>query len=383
MNYIRYLLSRMSHILYGFIPSILMLFFKRNKKLIIFNSEFNTCFNHNSKYLFLYFLSCENDYTVKFVVNDTQLRIKLIEEYGQHFISTRSIKGTFIALSAKTWVTSSLETPVGGFFLAYKRKVIHLGHGAPIKNVGLGEKYNSIFKKVYYALQSTNFSHFFSTSEVFDKAWSTCIGVQFSNIIRSPQARNELIRKRSAQKESKAILYAPTWRPFSNTLLFPFNDFNLVELQSYLERENLFIYLRLHPNFESEASSYLVVNNIKLLDKGKVSDINEELSNFDLLITDYSSIYVDFLLTEKPILFLPYDLDEYNSFVGFTLDYDSYSPGPKPRSFQEFLIEIKKLLDNDDYFNKDRVIANETLNPIKDNHVYQSYISLMRILTKS
>ena len=81
--------------------------------------------------------------------------------------------------------------------------------------------------------------------------------------------------------------------------------------------------------------------------------------------------------------FYLYDLDEYNSSVGFTLDYDYYSPGPKPSSFQEFLKEINQLLDNDDYFNKDRVIVNEVLNPIKDNHLYQSYLSLMRILTNS
>lgn len=380
MNHIKYLFSRFLHLLIGFIPATLMLFFPKNKKLIIFNSEFNECFNHNSKYLFLYFLTQRNDFSVKFVVNDSALRVNLIEEFGDYFISTNTIKNIFFVLSARTWVTSSLETPVGGFFLSHGRNVIHLGHGAPIKNIGLGEKYNSPFKKVYYALQRTNFTHFFSTSEVFDNAWSECLGLPLDKVIRSPQARNELISLPAIKSDCKSILYAPTWRPFSDTVLFPFEDFCLVSLQSYLEKENIVIYLRLHPNFESEASAYSGYKNIQLLGKAQVPDINEKLHQFDLLITDYSSIYIDFLLTGSAVLFLPYDLDDYRSSVGFTLDYSSYTPGPKPCSFIEFLDEIGLLVNNKDYFKKERVRVNELLNPIKHNHAQQSYSALMKII---
>ena len=63
---------------------------------------------------------------------------------------------------------------------------------------------------------------------------------------------------------------------------------------------------------------------------------------FDSLITDYSSIYLDYMLLERPIIFLPYDLQEYESSVGFTMDYMENTPGPKPVNFHNFLTELKK-----------------------------------------
>ena len=58
---------------------------------------------------------------------------------------------------------------------------------------------------------------------------------------------------------------------------------------------------------------------------------------FDALITDYSSIYLDYMLLERPIIFLPYDLQDYESTVGFTMDYEENTPGPKPATMQDFL----------------------------------------------
>ena len=71
--------------------------------------------------------------------------MSLEKELGDYFIETNSIQGMLYSLKAYTWITSSLELPVGGIFQRINRLVIHLGHGTPLKNIGFLEKNISVF----------------------------------------------------------------------------------------------------------------------------------------------------------------------------------------------------------------------------------------------
>ncbi|CAH6794866.1 CDP-glycerol glycerophosphotransferase [Vibrio chagasii] len=373
MNKDKYNKQRLFNLMVGFFPSILCRFFKLDKDRVIFNSEFNTEFNHNTKYLFLYFLEEYPQYEIKFVLNDSERRKLLTDKYGDHFISSVGLKEILYILKAKTWITSSLETPTGGIYLNRGRNVFHLGHGAPLKNVGLSEGYGNWKKKIYYRVLRDNFSYFLSTSEMFSENWSRCIGTPKHNVIVSGQARSDLILSTSQNGDkisnSKSVLYAPTWRPFSDTELFPFADKNLRVLNDNLVRLDIVIYLRLHPNFDSQClDEYDEFNNIKVLGRDSIDDINEALGKFDLLITDYSSIYIDFLLTKKPVLFLPYDQKQYSEIIGFSIDYSENTPGPKPTSQHNFVEELDKLINIKSYYALERKKVNDRLNEVQENH---------------
>ena len=60
------------------------------------------------------------------------------------------------------------------------------------------------------------------------------------------------------------------------------------------------------------------------------------LSSVDVLITDYSGVFVEFLVTDKPMIFLPYDKDEYEADRGFWFDYNQVIPGPQVYDFEDF-----------------------------------------------
>lgn len=389
MNKNKYLITRFLLHFIGFIPSTLFILLPiRNKKSIIFNSQFNTTFEHNSKSLFLHMIKDKsNDLEIYYVINDDTFRRELNRKYGDYFISTSSVSGLFKVLLAHTWITSSLETPVGGFGLSIKRNVIHLGHGSPLKKVGLGVNSNSILRRLYYHLLKRNFSYFLSTSEEFDDVWAGCLGLNNNRIIRAPQARNDNIVKSQVtpfNNDYYSILYAPTWRPGSDIELFPFDDFDIELLESFLDENDIHIYLRVHPNFlQSLPSSLVHHSNIFILSNHEVEDINEVLGSFDLLITDYSSIYFDYLLTLKPIIFLPYDQDNYEQVVGFAIPYEKLSPGPKPSSFLDFIYEVKNFYSNknNDEYCLQRKAVNDLVNPTKSDHA-QSCASILRELIK-
>jgi CDP-glycerol glycerophosphotransferase (TagB/SpsB family) len=66
----------------------------------------------------------------------------------------------------------------------------------------------------------------------------------------------------------------------------------------------------------------------------------------DILITDYSSIYFDFLLMDRPMIFYNYDYDDYKDKRDFLFSYEDNTPGPKVQTQGELLVAIEKYLNN-------------------------------------
>ena len=150
-NKYRYLFSRLQELLSGFILGLIFCFIPRNKKRIVLNSITNNSFDHNSKYLYLYLKNTEEfqSFDIVFVINDNKKREELIKLYGDDFISNYGLNKIKI-LMASTWYCSSLQMPVGGFFLSFRRVVVHMGHGMPYKNIVYLEKKLSLLKRVSY-----------------------------------------------------------------------------------------------------------------------------------------------------------------------------------------------------------------------------------------
>ena len=88
------------------------------------------------------------------------------------------------------------------------------------------------------------------------------------------------------------------------------------------------------------------------------------LNIFDVLITDYSSIYFDYMLLERPMIFLPYDLAEYEGTVGFTIDYNKYAPGDKPNTFEEFIKCLLNVKNNPETYTDSIKKLNLSLNSL-------------------
>ncbi len=97
-------------------------------------------------------------------------------------------------------------------------------------------------------------------------------------------------------------------------------------------------------------------------------DLYDILGATDILVTDYSSIYFDFLLLDKPIVFIPTDLQEYEKSRGFLFDpYNFWAPGPKPLIFTDFLAELTKYIKDENYYKKERTIVNDIVNKYQDS----------------
>src|SRR5699024_5121046 len=69
-------------------------------------------------------------------------------------------------------------------------------------------------------------------------------------------------------------------------------------------------------------------------------DTNELLSIVDVLVTDYSSIFFDCLVTDKPIMFYTRDYNAYEEDRGFYIPVDSL-PGPSVHSIEALVATVQ------------------------------------------
>ena len=126
--------------------------------------------------------------------------------------------------------------------------------------------------------------------------------------------------------DKKIILYAPTFRDEEKYN----NVFDYLELNRFNEElgDEYVLALRLHPkirNFYRDDIS----SEGKYVDVSSWESEQELMLISDILITDYSSIMIEYSALNKPTVFFTYDLDEYLANErGFYYDFKTTVPGP-------------------------------------------------------
>ena len=92
-------------------------------------------------------------------------------------------------------------------------------------------------------------------------------------------------------------------------------------------------------------------------------DIYDLMKRSRALITDYSSVYFDYLLLDRPIGFTLGDIKQYEEERGFVVkDPESLMPGEKLRSFEDLRDFIISAAKGEDRFQSERKRVNELAN---------------------
>lgn len=340
----------------------------------LFSSTDNSHYNYNSRYLFEYVKENLPEITPLFVINDPELRNSLSSKYGkQYFIETESIQGIRQALSAGVWFTSA-GLPAYGTGLHKKRLIINLWHGVPLKKIALLDPNLKKAARIYFKkIFSENYTCILTTSHELIPLMTRSFAVSEDKIKVWGQPRNDGLFQKNDCREilgqlfpdlpeyTKTVLYAPTFRDYGQVQLFPFKDFDQKQLEAFLEEKNMLLFIRTHVAEQGSAAPYLG-KRIRFLGNEQAEDVTGILNIFDCLITDYSSIYIDYLLTDKPMIFLPYDRQQYLDGRGMNFDYDDVTPGPKPETFNDFL---DALSPKEDFWKSERTRVNRLFNEIQ------------------
>lgn len=305
------------------------------------------------------------DFTHIWTVEDATISKLNLDEFASlpnvKFVK-RNSQDYLKALTTSKYLICNSSVPQ---YFARRPEQIYLNtwHGVPSKVMGYerpGQRVNATQNIEHNFLNTTHMiaANHFTGERMFKKAYMLD-GIYEGKLLDEPLPRTDTVRNTSREyamaklkeagitTDKKIIVYAPTWKgQLYNSL-----DYDLTELKdavktlrSNINTDEYEVFLRVH---------YFIYRAI-LMDEemSKICipftvDTDELLSVVDILISDYSSIFFDFLGTGRPILFYVPDLKDYTENRGLYIPMEEM-PGPVSENLEDIagyinnIEEIKK-----------------------------------------
>jgi len=117
--------------------------------------------------------------------------------------------------------------------------------------------------------------------------------------------------------------------------------------------------------------------NIRLATIKEFVEANYLLPFVDALISDYSSIYHDYLLLNRPIYFIPYDLEHFERENGFKYPYLEMLPGPVIGTQENLLMHFSRLMADDDQYTGHRAKLSKMIYSFLDGNACKRVANLI------
>jgi len=181
-------------------------------------------------------------------------------------------------------------------------------------------------------------------------------------------------------KKSLEIVYETNIQVDSEEIafnqLYPTEEF-LENLERFLLEEKKFFLYKPHPFTQNvDLSKYKNVISIE-----RNVDILDLLIISDVLVTDYSSVFYDYLLTMRPIIFFAEDLEKYTEVRDFYYDYESFIPGPLVKSGDELIKVLKNFDQWESKFREKRKLIRDQFNKYHDGRSTERIVELLELKT--
>ena len=367
---------------------------KVDDKLIVLGGAHGTAFMGNTKYLYK-FLKKNTDYKLVWVYKSQELR-KELEKQGIKSVYRYSLEAIKTLRRARAVFVTHGYSDILPVKLSPRTVVIETWHGADIKIIDNHPYWKRYIDSVKSRLALTRlrdqdfFDYIITPSnakkprKIIKKVFHLpperilSIGYPKNDILHLKNSNflNELRKLYHIPNYIKRIiLYAPTYRE-NFTTKEPFNSEELIKLNKLCEETDSLFLFKAHISEE-----VIKVRNLKkLLVVRKDADIQELLLISDILITDYSSVYCDFLLLNRPILLYTYDYEEYMGGRGLYYDnFEDVAPGPLLYTVNELIDAIRNIRDIKKDYETKALKLNNYFNRYKDGKSSERLLNFLTL----
>lgn len=329
----------------------------KKSNLWIFGAWHGDKYADNSKYMYEYIRKTHKEIDAYWITKDYNLYIELSKN-DEHILYYKSKQARLIRLRAQVVFYTNSLYDLGDFMLHSRGYCVSLWHGVLMKKVYLSDNHY-LNKGLIYRLASCLKKHLFweikrnlttITSYKVMNYYIECFGIKAKNIVVTGQPRNDVFllqNQKSVQSKSKIILFMPTYRSTdkSNRVLYELFEeiINNEILNDFLEKCNYRFLIKCH--YLQKKPEIKKSNNVIFLEDNEIDDVQQLLNDTDVMVTDFSSCYIDYSLLSRPILFLAKDKEQYQENDNGTFfdmfDFASDVFFDNVEKFTEALIDIE------------------------------------------
>lgn len=248
-----------------------------------------------------------------------------------------------------------------------RQKCIQLWHGTMLKCINMMHQTQKGSPKDYY-------TYFTTPSDFYIDIFCKSFGVSEDKMITTGYPRVDLLFQDTGilkdlgiegRNFKKIITYLPTFRipkgggyvdcynTLDDSLIRLGDKEDMLLLNEQLSSMNILMVVKLHP-YDSFKPTELALSNIILLDNASLQKKHLQLYNLlrysDALITDYSSVFCDYMVLNRPIAFIVTDIEQYKNSRGFVYDKPLENmPGSVLANrvdLMKFLVEVYNDIDS-------------------------------------
>ena len=367
------------------------------KNYIVFES--NSDFSDNSKALYDYMVKNNilDKYKIYWAVKDDRKydknkNYRLILKSVNKKRPLLTIKSLYVETRAKYCFFS--HDMIGNHYTKGQVRCF-LMHGTSLKN--LGKVYGNKLMSSTHAIVTSEFTKSIHNQTKKDiSKISLVLGYPRNDkLFINTQQKNEIKKNLKIQDFKKVIVWMPTFKHHNGGERNDYgvdtnNDMEIITnklmktLNTVLKENNTLLIIKLHP---AQNLNYININekeNIKVFTNLDLFEKNVEVYSLmaisDALITDFSSVYTDYLLLDKPIGFELSGIENYQKGVGFIVDNPlEYMPGEIIQKEEDLLCFIKNIVEGNDMYKEERKKIKEIYHKFCDNNSSKRIIDYFKI----
>lgn len=275
---------------------------------------------------------------------------------GVRFVPYRSIRG--VLAYSRSRVRFTTHGSLAGAPLNPEAVTVNVWHGMPVKMIGRQAGGGGVPADLAVA-----------TSEVFRQILSEAWDMPEERVHSIGIPRNDRLLRSSQSttgpagldlpEDRRLVMLLPTWRPASDGGIdgtsfgqgAAGSGGSLAELDDALEGLDIHCVVKPHP-LASDQQPY-VGRNVRVITDREMAaagvTLYELLGRADVLVTDYSSVWIDYLLLDRPIVFYMPDESEYRSTRGvYFEDLRNWVPGSVVCDLGDLVGELTRLSQDED-----------------------------------
>ncbi len=380
----------------------------RKKNIWVFGAWFGHSYMDNSKWLFESVCQREPRIRAIWLTRNREI-MNSIRQIGLEAYMINSWKGYWLSCRAGLAVSSCGNTDINRIGISRAQK-LQLWHGSPMKKIGKDDKFTQtdplsilgILRKIwrpFFPFALERWDVVITASEFFKEFMASAFGIRPAKVKVTGYPRNDVLRNsdppsisfiedlKKAYNAKNVILYAPTHRQEGRDSFNLINTFDFAFVNKVLSETNSLLLIKMHYYHQGQQDAKPQSNassRIFWLSKDEIPEINPLLNYTDILITDYSSVYFDYLILDRPVVFAPFDLEDY--LAGDREMYDDYrnftTAGPKCRDWDEVMEKCREILNGNDKYKDERKLAQQKYNSFIDANNCARVIELAKNMVK-